>query len=191
MGTGMKAFVGFVVMILVVAGVAISSIIGIYNSCVSQEAGLEAQYKQNQNNYDNFYKKVVETAGVTDRYAADFKKIYDGVMEGRYGEEGSKAMFQMLTEQNPQMDATLYRQVQQIIEAGRESFMTEQKTLLDKKRVYESYLNQIPSGPVAKFMGFPKKDISKFDIVTSDRTEKAFETKKDEPIDLKPKETTN
>lgn len=46
MGTGMKAFVGFVVMILVVAGVAISSIIGIYNSCVSQEAGLEAQYKQ-------------------------------------------------------------------------------------------------------------------------------------------------
>lgn len=190
MSATLKAGVGFLVMVVIVGAVAIMSAIGIYNNCINQEAGLEAQYKQNQNNYDNFYKKVVETVGVTDKYATDFKKIYDGVMEGRYGEDGSKAMFQMITEQNPQMDQSLYKQVQQIIESGRESFSADQKSLLDKKRVYESYIQQIPGGLIAKAMGFPKKDISKFDIVTSDRTEKAFETKKDEPINVNPKEET-
>lgn len=187
MSTAAKAGIGIVVMLLITGAVALSSIIGIYNSCVNQEAGLEAQYKQNQNNYDSMYKRVMEVAGITDKYADDFKNIYDGVMKNRYGENGADAVFQMITEQNPQLDASVYKQVQQVIESSRESFMKDQKALLDKKQVYVAYLERIPTGPVARIMGFPRKDLTKFDIVSSDRTEKAFETKKDEPMDLGPK----
>jgi hypothetical protein len=73
----------------------------------------------------------------------------------------------------------MYTKIQNEVAAGRTDFETNQKMLLDKKRVYEdTYLNKFPSGFVAKMMGFPKMDLSKMDIVTSEETQKVFETKK-------------
>lgn len=187
MSTGAKAAIGTLIILVVLGVFGVASVIGTYNSCVNQEEGLEAQYKQNQNNYDNMYKRLTEAVGVSERYASDFKKVYDSVMEDRYGADGSQAIFQMISESNPQLDGSVYKQIQQMVESSRESFMNDQKSLLDKKRVYQAYLQQIPSGIVAKMMGFPRKDISKFDIVSSDRTIKTFENKKDEPLNLGPK----
>lgn len=169
---------------LVVVG-GISAVVtagSVYNECVSQEEGIEAQYTQNQNNYDKHFKQVVESLGVVDKYSEDLKGAYKTAIEGRYGDEGSKALFQMITEQNPQLDASLYKQIQTTVEAGRGDFENNQKTLIDKKRVYKTYLGKVPTVWFASLMGFPKKDLAKMDIVTSDRTEKAFDTKKDEPI---------
>jgi hypothetical protein len=33
-------------------------------------------------------------------------------------------------------------------------------------------------------MGFPKTNLAQYDIVSSDRTKKAFENKKDQPFDM-------
>ena len=142
------------------------------------------QYKQNQNNYDAMFKKIQETAQVPSEYVSKIKEVFESTTKARYGEGGAKAIFQMITEQNPQIDASVYKQIQQVIESGRNDFEQNQKMLLDKKRVYETSLKTFPNVVFARVLGFPKVDLSKFDIVTSDQTEEAFKTKRADPINV-------
>lgn len=168
-----------------IGGTMLLTGIGIYNSFTGQERGIVAQYDQNRNNYDNMFKKFQEVAQVPAMYADDLKKVYDSAIQGRYGKDGSKAVFQFIKEQNPTIDKEMYTRLQQVIESGRNSFEADQKTLLDKKRVYETDVATFPNLIVAAIAGFPKIDMSKYTIVTSDSTEDAFRTKKAEPIKLR------
>ena len=161
--------------------------IGFYNTAVKMENGIEAQYNQNRNNYDNYFKKLKETAQVPTMYVEDMKKLWDGVMKGRYGAEGSRAVMQFIQEHNPQLDPGLYRQIQTVIDAGRNAFEADQKSLIAKKQAYANQLSTFPNNIFAVALGLPKIDLSKYDIVTSEETERAFEKKKSDPIDLRPR----
>jgi hypothetical protein len=174
--------IGVVALLLVVfLGTALS-----YRSdCVALEAGIKAQYDQNKNNYDNMWKSFREQSQVASMYADDLKKVFDSAMQGRYGENGSRAVLQFISEHNPQLSPEVYTQLQRSIQAGRQSFMADQRQLIDKKREYETVLNSNRAAFVNWMFHFPHIDLSKFGIVTSDRTEDTFQRGRDNEVQLR------
>lgn len=184
MNTLTKVLLGGVTLVVVIGFILFGGVVSLNNEFVRQEAGIKAQYKQNQNNYSNYFNKLKEIAQVPKMYAKDLKDIYTAAIKGRYGEGGSKAVFQFLKEQNPNLDASLYTKIQSVIESGRNSFEADQKLLLDKKRVYEQDLQVFPNSFIAGILGFPKIDLDEYDIVINDATAEAFETKRAGPIEL-------
>ena len=179
-----KFLIGVLVVFSILSVSVFGAVVGINNNCIQYEESVKAQYKQNQNNYDNYFKKVKEVAQIPDMYIEGLKEVYDKAMTGRYGADGSKAMFQWIQEQNPQVDASVYKQIQQVMESGRNDFESNQKMLIDKKRAYEVFYKEFPNSFVVGFLGFPKIDLNKYDIVTSEETENIFNSKKSEYIKI-------
>lgn len=186
MSTGVKIAIG-VFALFVVMGIAIVGwVFGINNTCVEHEAGIEAQYKDNQNNLSNYTKKIMEMAQVPAMARDDLKETIQAAIQGRYGKDGSKAVFQFIKEQNPSVDPGLYRTLQQAMSAGRDSFQAAQTQILDKCRVYETYYKRVPTNMIAGMFGFPKLDMkATCTPVTDARTDKAFETKQEEALKLR------
>lgn len=188
--------------IVAITGIALVAMaFGWYDDAVSQETAVKAQYQDNQNRYDSFWKSVVEVAQVQDKYKEDFKEVLIGSIEGRYGENGSQAMFLFIQEQNPTLDKEVYTKLMNIIEVGRNDFKRSQTTLLDKQRAYERHLKASTGMLFAGYFDMPNEikgelapptdldgdglvTVLDYRIVTSKKTKKAFETGEDEALDV-------
>jgi hypothetical protein len=181
----MKAIL-VVVAVISVFGVLFGvSMVSTNNTLVGQEEGIKAQYEQNKNSFDAMVKKVRETAQVPDIYRDDLEKIIKAAITGRYGENGAQQAILAVHEQNIPLDPMLYGRLQQVIESGRNQFAEEQRMLIDKKRVYQFTLRSFPDNMFASFLGFPKLDLSRFDVIISDETERVFQSGRSEPIKLR------
>ncbi len=170
------AFIVFPLIVLFSLGVSTN------NKCVTAEAGLVALKEQSKNQYDSFWKSVKEVAQVPNQYSKDFQKTYMGIMEGRYKDKNP--LMNWIKEANPNFDASLYKQVQQVIEAGRNDFKNTQKQMIDGAREYKTYIGQFPTVIFVRFLGFPKIKFEDYEPVTSDRTEDAFKTRKDQAVNV-------
>ena len=183
------AVLGIFGIFAVVAVVAIASYISANNYGVGMEAQLSAKYKNNQNILAQYEQKIKEAAQVPGMQKDDFKEVFTAALQGRYGANGSKAVFQFLKEQNPQLDTKVYTKLQQIIEAGRNDFQAGQTGLLDVCRSYETNLGYFWKGLWLRIAGFPKDAAGMKKMCTpivTDRTEKVFEAGKENgPISLR------
>lgn len=158
-------------------------VMGLYNSSVRSENALTAQYLENQNVYTSYSQKLMQAAQVPTMMRDDVMKVTKAAIEGRYGQDGSRAVFQMLREQNPTLSEGLYKEVQSIIVSGRNEFAAAQKLLTDKARVYKNDLQTMPGGFVRGLMGFPRVDMEKFKPIITDNVETIYKTGK-EPSDI-------
>lgn len=183
-GSAAVILLGVIVALIVILGM---SYVSAYNTANQLENKLKAEQTNNENILAQYSQKVLEAAEVTTMMRDDIAKITKDALSGRYGKDGAKAIFQAITEQNPQLDSKIYVKLQQIVEAGRDEFKNGQTRMIDTKRTYETALGSFWQGMWMRMAGYPKIDLSKFVIVSNDHAQEAFKTGKETgPIQLRP-----
>lgn len=148
------------------------------------EVSLKAKIEDNENIYANGTQAIMEIAQVPAMYKNDLLEIVKADIQGRYGPNGSQATFQWLNERQIPIDASMYKAIQQQILAFRGKFEIAQRELVDQRRAYETALGSFPRSIFLSLAGYPKIDLSKFTIVTTDKARQTFETKRDTGIQL-------
>lgn len=176
----MKIGKGLIALIIIgiIAVILLGSLWGQFGALTTLENRVEAKHTANKSEYDNMWKSFKETANVTKKQANEIKTAYMDLISGRYQDEN--LLFKMVKEDNPKMDTTLYSKLMDNITAGRKTFNNVQKQLIDVAQEYNNYLDLHPWW---KLFGKKNIDPNKL-IVTSERTDNAFGTGKDEEIEI-------
>jgi hypothetical protein len=169
---GMIAVAG---LILVVSGIST------YNTQSSLKNTYEMKVEANKTDFDNMFKKIQQTAQVSEAQKDAFKEIYTSYASARTSEGQGKVMA-WIREAAPKVDLKIYTQVLNIVVGSRDSWTSRQKELVDVAREYNQNLVTFPKNIFLGFFGFKKIEPQ---IVTSTRTENAFKTGRDDDIDLK------
>lgn len=184
----MRAF-GLMVLAAIALFVGTIAIFGFtWLSYSSREAvarnAVVAKQRANEPSFDTMWKILRDQAGVADEYKTAFKEIFPDIIKGRYANDKT-LLVKFITEANPHFDTRLYLKVMNSIEAERKRFLTDQQELIDTKQQHDNLLD----APVGNFFlvilgGKKKIDIT---VVTSDKTEEAFKTGKDNDEGVFPK----
>lgn len=182
--TGLIAALSVIGLVLVFIFVCVASYISAYNYGNRMEKQLVAKYQDNENVLSSGYQQLKGVVGVTKIATEDQINIFRAAVQGRYGADGSKAVFQMIVEQNPQVDPKLYQKVQLVVESTQKEFQIAQTGMLDIKRSYETALGSFWTGLWLSVAGYPKIDLNKYTIVSSDAASEAFKTKRQKAPDL-------
>ena len=176
---------GIVGMFISAILLAVVSFVTYYNYGNSIERQIEAAYEDNQNVLSQYTLKIQEMAQVPEMYKDDLKEVYTAAITGRYGKDGSSAMFQWLKEHNPNFSDKLYTKIQQVMEAGRNKFEHAQTKLIDLKRQYKTKLGNFWSGLWLKLIGYPKINLDDFKVVKSTKAVETFDSGIDSGVKLR------
>jgi hypothetical protein len=144
------------------------------NLAVAQSETCEAYF-------DKMWKVLKQQAGVSEKYAEDFKEIYPKLIEGRYSNGGGQ-MMQWVQERNPDFDTSLYNKLMNSIEAQREGFFNEQKKLISIRNQHDNLRLKFPSGWVLGMVG--STDQLEITIIKSLKTEKVYESGQENDVEL-------
>lgn len=174
---GLAIFGLFLAFIVMFAGMWISY----HNEEVSLRNAIIAKQVDNTNEFDNMWKKIAQVAQVSEKQKEAFKEIFTSYVSGRGANSSDGQMMTWVKENVPTPDLSIYNEVLNIIVASRNSFTTRQKELLDMKRAHDNLIDQLPSGFFLRIMGRDKINVT---IVTSSKTDKVFETGKDNDINV-------
>ena len=177
--TGAVVGLGFVGLIIALIIVAATSYISANNYGARIEAQLNAEYDNNQNILAQGQQKVLEAAQVPAMYKDDFKELIAADIQGRYGPNGSQATFQWLKERELNVDAQLYRKIQQLVESYRDEFKNSQTKMIDVRRQYEAEQGLFWRGMWLRIAGFPKVDMTKFKPIVTDAVQDIYKKGKE------------
>lgn len=182
---------GYAVILLLVAITFFGSIaflVGSYFSYANKAAEIEnlliTKRDDNKNVMAGYSTKIKEIAQTAHLGTDAQMKLIELANKSRYGDSGSKASVSFITEQNPNIDMSLLKNMQQVIEAERTRFTTVQTEMLDIRRSYKTMLSKPYDSFWLHLAGFPKIDFKDFDVISNSYTDKSFEEKRAEAIDL-------
>lgn len=170
--------VGMLTLSMLVIG---GSAIGVYNQEVSLRTTINQKQIDNKNEFDNLYKKISQVAQVSEKSMESLKDIVCGNADSRRSNGTQNLIVSWVKESVPNVDLSVYKNLQNIIVGARDAFTMRQKELLDVSREHNKLLRTFPSNIILGMFGKREIDIT---IVTSSKTEKTFETGKDEDVEL-------
>jgi len=149
------------------------------NKYIETENLYQAQVVQNQVVYDEVWKIIQQQAGVTENYSTSFRENYTSIMNSRnYCGE----IMKWIQEQNPNFTPELHVKLMTSIETYRTKFTMVQTKLISLHNELKNQLTIFPSRFFTVTIG--GHILPDLKIVTSTRTGNAFETGKDDDIDL-------
>lgn len=167
---------------LIFAGIGIvSNGIGVYNTHIDLKTQIEAQQKANEANFDAMWKKITQVAKVSDEYKNGLKEVLAAYVAGRK-KDSENLLMDWTKEAIPTFDASIYKQINNVIVGSRDDFYTNQKLLIDLSRQHNKFIQKFPNNIYCKLLHIEEIKIT---VVTSTKTEEAFKTGKDDNIELK------
>jgi hypothetical protein len=168
--------------VLFVGGWYVFGGIGYRNEAVRLETRFNALNDSvNKIDYDRMLKTINQVAQVPTQYSEDFKQAYTSILAAgdKTDSNAVRNMFAMATGMKPpQLDSSLYRKVQDVVESERARFAETQRQATDVKREYDTLCSTWPGSL------FVHQKTLTVKLVTSTKTERAFETGKDDDTKL-------
>lgn len=183
---GVLIAVSIILVAIVTIGLGfLASLWSYSNQATKAEVNITRFDSDRQNVLSAYTLKIQEMAQVPSKYKADLQDVIKATFEGRYGQDGSKAVFQFIKEQNLNLDSKLYENLQIAMEVGRNNFQLAQTKVIDACANYEGLRNYVVSGFFVEMAGFPKKNIGKLcQTVVDVKTQQTFENGVAEAIKL-------
>ncbi|QKE54356.1 putative structural protein [Salmonella phage vB_SalM_SA002] len=179
-------FGGILGLCVLVGGIAAMAYIGAANKGNQMENSIDQLRQASASTLSNLTQTIQEQAQVPEMATDHLKQIIEAQMTGRYGADGSKAVFQFLKEQNLQVDQRMYLNIQAAMSGGRKEFEISQNRLLSQCRAYKDETGNVWSGFWLRLAGYPKADLAVVcRAVTDTKTDAAFETGHQTKISLK------
>lgn len=144
------------------------------------ENNISAQDKEMQNVDTEITNSLITQGLSAKEYGKLVKDAITAANTGRYGADGSKAMMQWIKEQNPTIDASIFKKIMVAAESGYAKFAAAQRKKIDMARVYKNAIEtkqQIPVWGGFVTSGFPRKPWSEFEsIIVSESTGETWKT---------------
>jgi hypothetical protein len=169
-------------LVIIIIAVLVVALVAMYFSYNNKEIALrkeaEAQKGKIESVHDKMWKVIKQKANVTEQYREMFEKVYPDIIAGRYSGEGAMAM-KWIQEANPEIDASLYKDVMQAIEIQREHLHTAQTRMLDVIREREALIESYPSR-----WFISNKSKIEYEVISSTRSKTVMETGLDDDVEI-------
>ena len=154
-------------------------VVGAYNNANKLKNDYEAKEKANEASFDNMWKKIQQVAQVPNEKKEAFKEIIAAYSNGR-GPNGGTVL-SSVREAVPNVDLNVYDQLMNIIVGSRNTWTTNQTELVSIANEYNNAVTRLPNSLFLGAFGFQKITPK---IISSERTESAFKTGKDDDVSL-------
>ena len=173
-------FIGFLI-VVVLGGVCIfSKGVSVYNTHIDLKNQIEAKQKANETIFDNTWKKINQTVQVSDKYKDGLKEVLLAYTSGR-SKGDSQLLMDWTKEAVPTFDSSIYKQINNVITSSRDDFTKNQEILIDLSRQHQQFIQKFPNNVFCAILGIKEIEIK---VVTSSKTEEAFNTGKEDDIKL-------
>lgn len=175
-----EVFIGILTIVIIGGFCLFGKGVSVYNTHINLKNQIEAKQKDNEAVFDSMWKKISQTAQVSDKYKDGLKEVLTAYTEGR-SKDSNNLLMDWTKEAVPSFDSSLYKQINNVIIASRDDFAKNQKILIDLSRQHNVFIETFPNNVFCAILKIKPIEIK---VVTSTKTEQAFETGKEDDIKL-------